>query len=132
MTSVSATQAAAGANTQPTSSATQNMVDYDMFLQLLVTQMKNQDPTSPADSMDYVAQLANFSNVEQGVQINAKLDQILAMSSLSEAGSLIGRTITGGDGISGVVAQVRLETSGPVAILEGGEEVAMSTGTVIS
>ncbi|MCP1200940.1 flagellar hook assembly protein FlgD [Notoacmeibacter sp. MSK16QG-6] len=131
MVAVSATQSAT-ATSSTASAAAQNTVDYDMFLQLLVTQMKNQDPTNPADSMDYVAQLANFSNVEQGVQINAKLDQILAMSSLSEAGSLIGRTITDSQGVSGVVSQVRIESSGPVAILENGTEVAMSNGTVIS
>lgn len=131
MTTVDTTQAAAATSPTP-SASTKNLVDYDMFLQLLVTQMKNQDPTSPADSMDYVAQLANFSNVEQGVQMNAKLEQLMSMSSLSQAGSLIGRTLTGGEGESGVVSQVRLESSGPVAILEDGREVQVTAGMVIS
>ena len=129
MTTVTATSS----STAPAATAaTQNLVDYDMFLQLLVTQMKNQDPTSPADSMDYVAQLANFSNVEQGVQLNAKLEQLVSMSSMSQAGSLIGRTITDSEGVSGIVSQVRIDSAGPVAILENGQEVTVSTGTVIS
>lgn len=131
MDPVSATQGSTTSSPTKTAAA-QNTVDYDMFLQLLVTQMKNQDPTSPADSMDYVAQLANFSNVEQGVQINAKLDQMLAMASLSEAGSLIGRTITNSEGQGGTVSQVRIDASGPVAILADGKEIAVTTGTVIS
>ncbi|OXT02446.1 flagellar basal body rod modification protein [Notoacmeibacter marinus] len=131
MDPVSATQGSTTSAPKKTAAA-QNTVDYDMFLKLLVTQMKNQDPTNPADSMDYVAQLANFSNVEQGVQMNAKLDQMLAMSSLSEAGSLIGRTITNSEGVGGTVSQVRIDASGPVAILADGKEIAVSTGTVIS
>ena len=60
--------------------------------------MKNQDPTSPMDSTQYVAQLAAFSQVEQSVQINSKLDQMLQSSALAQADSLIGRTITSADG----------------------------------
>ena len=40
-------------------------VDYQSFLKLLVAQMKNQDPTNPMDSTQYVAQLAAFSQFEQ-------------------------------------------------------------------
>ncbi len=132
MTTVSPTQTTNAGAAPAASASGKNLVDYDMFLQLLVTQMKNQDPTSPADSMDYVAQLANFSNVEQGVQLNAKLDQLLSTASLSQAGSLIGRTVTDGDGVGGVVSEVRISSSGPVAILADGREIAVGTGTVIS
>ena len=64
--------------TSTTGSATQTQqlsktqVDYQSFLKLLVAQMKNQDPTDPMDSTQYVAQLAAFSQVEQAVSDRVK------------------------------------------------------------
>ena len=126
------TQYNTAANT-PASQPQAATVDYRAFLKLLVAQMKNQDPTSPMESTDYVAQLATFSQVEQSVQINNRLDQILQASVLSQAGSIIGRTVTTADGeISGTVAEVRMFSDGIIAVLEGGEEVPILPGVRIS
>src|SRR5579864_3269908 len=46
------------------------------FLQLLVTQLKNQDPTNPVDGTQFVTQLAQFSELEQMINANTKLQQI--------------------------------------------------------
>jgi len=128
---VSATQATS--TSAPTATQSQTQVDYNSFLKLLVAQMKNQDPTNPMDSTQYVAQLASFSNVEQSVQINAKLDQLLQSSSLAQADALIGRTVTSADdSLSGKVASVRLVTNGIVAVLESGKELTMGPGVKIS
>ncbi len=105
---------------------------HNSFLTLLVAQLKNQDPTNPMDSTQYVAQLASFSQVEQSVQINSKLDQLLQASTLSQAGSLIGRTVTSADGtLSGTVAEVRVLSDGIIAVTESGKEIAMGPGVVI-
>jgi len=110
-----------------------NTVDYQSFLKLLVAQMKHQDPTAPMESTDFVAQLATFSQVEQSVQVNAKLDQLLQSSQLSQASSIIGRTVTSADGtISGKVAEVRLFSDGIIAVLDDKREVPMLPGVRIS
>ena len=89
------------------STASAASVDYDAFLQLLVAEMQNQDPTKPMESTEYVAQLASFSNVEQAIQTNEKLDSLLNSSFIASAGSLIGRTITSADGsTTGEIVQV--------------------------
>jgi flagellar basal-body rod modification protein FlgD len=107
-------------------------VDYDSFLKLLIAQMKNQDPTQPMDSTQYVAQLATFSQVEQTVQSNAKLEQILQSSALSQADSIIGRAITSADGnTSGTVAEVRLASNGLIAVLANGAEVMVGPGVTV-
>jgi flagellar basal-body rod modification protein FlgD len=99
----------------------------------VVAQMKNQDPTNPMDSTQYMAQLASFSQVEQSVQMNQKLDQMLQSSTLAQADAIIGRTITSSDGeTSGKVSEVRLFANGIVAVLEGGAEVAVEPGVRIS
>jgi flagellar basal-body rod modification protein FlgD len=121
----------AGASQAPAKSKT--TVDYNSFLKLLIAQMKNQDPTQPMDSTQYVSQLATFSQVEQTVQTNNKLNQIMQSSALSQADSLIGRSITSADGnTTGTVKEVRLASSGLVAILENGAEVAVGPGVSIT
>ncbi len=105
---------------------------YDEFLQLLLAQMKNQDPLNPTDSTEYVSQLASFSSVEQAVKQNAKLDQLLVMNSINQASSVIGRIVTSADGtISGEVRSIRIDSSETVAILKNGKEVSLGTGVSV-
>ncbi|UVK40767.1 flagellar hook assembly protein FlgD [Mesorhizobium sp. AR10] len=120
-----------GAN-QASQSTSKTAVDYQSFLKLLIAEMKNQDPTKPMDSTQYVAQLATFSQVEQSVQTNTKLDQIMQSSALSQADALIGRSITSADGkTTGTVASVRLASSGLIAVLQNGTEVAVGPGVSV-
>jgi flagellar basal-body rod modification protein FlgD len=116
-----------------TTSGTTNTLDYNNFLQLLVAQLKNQDPTNPSDPTAFVSQLAAFSSVEQQVNTNSKLDALLTQTELSQGASIIGRTITSSDGsISGSVAQVQITSSGATAILTDGQTLSLGTGVVIS
>ncbi|MBZ9762250.1 flagellar hook assembly protein FlgD [Mesorhizobium sp. CA8] len=120
-----------GAN-QATQKTSKTAVDYQSFLKLLIAEMKNQDPTKPMDSTQYVAQLATFSQVEQSVQTNTKLDQIMQSSALSQADALIGRSITSADGkTTGTVASVTLSSSGLIAVLQDGTQVPVGAGVSI-
>ncbi|TPK58821.1 flagellar hook assembly protein FlgD [Mesorhizobium sp. B2-4-19] len=120
-----------GANST-TKSTSKTAVDYQSFLKLLIAEMKNQDPTKPMDSTQYVAQLATFSQVEQSVQSNTKLDQIMQSSALSQADAIIGRSITSADGkTSGTVASVTLASSGLIAVLQDGTKVPVGPGVSI-
>ena len=108
-------------------------VDYDAFLQLLGAEMQNQDPTKPMESTEYVAQLASFSNVEQQIQTNEKLDNLLNSSFIASAGSLIGRTITSADGAtSGEIVQVKVVNGAGTAVLQSGEEIAVDGKVTLS
>lgn len=55
---------------------TQNPFGQDAFMHLLLTQMQNQDPTAPQADTEFLAQLAQFSSLEQLQQMNQKLDAI--------------------------------------------------------
>ena len=108
-------------------------VDYNGFLQLLIAQLKNQDPTQPSDSTQFVSQLASFSAVEQQVQTNAKLDSILTSGKLGQADGVIGRTLTSADGsVSGRVVSVTLGNGGLSATLEDGRMLALGDGVTVS
>jgi flagellar basal-body rod modification protein FlgD len=62
--------------------------DYDTFLLMLTTQMKNQDPSEPMDSADFAVDLATFSAVEQQVTTNELLQEMMTALSSSGLGDL--------------------------------------------
>lgn len=108
-------------------------LDYDAFLKLLTAQMKFQDPTKPMDSTQFVAQLASFSNVEQGIKTNNKLDSLLVQQALNQVDGLIGKTVTSADGsITGKVKAVEIYSNGAVAVLENDKKVFMVAGVKIT
>ncbi|WP_424361537.1 flagellar hook assembly protein FlgD [Methylocystis parvus] len=107
--------------------------DFNAFLQVLVTQIKNQDPTKPLDPTQTVTQLATFSSVEQAVKTNALLGQLADSSTLSQASSLIGRIASSADGsLSGVVTSVTMVDGGVVANLKDGRSLLLGPGVSIS
>lgn len=120
--------------TASASAASSTSVDYNSFLKLLVQELKNQDPTSPSDPTQYLSQIATFSNVEQGVNMNNKLSTLLTTSSLTQAESTIGRKVMSADGqTSGVVTAVALDTDGSaVALLANGSTLTLDGTVVIS
>lgn len=134
MTSVPATgntNPPAGSSGSDTVGATPTL-DYDAFLQLLLAQMQNQDPLNPTDSTEFVSQLATFSNVEQGMNTNTKLDQLLTVSNLTQASTMVGHTLTSADGsISGIIASVRVDSTGATAVLTDGKEVVIDQGVTV-
>ncbi len=91
------------------------------------------DPTEPVDSTQYMAQLASFSQVEQSVIMNKKLDSLLVASALQQIDGIIGRTLTTADeSISGTVKAVWIYDEGAVAELEDGTRVLLGPGVKIS
>jgi len=71
--------------------ASQSALGRDDFLQLLVTQLQNQDPTSPQNSSEFAAQLAQFSSVEQLTHISASMQgQAQQLAALAQAVGLVG------------------------------------------
>lgn len=123
------TSASAQSATSTTSAAS---LDANAFLRLLIAEVRNQDPANPIDSSQYVAQLATFSSVEQATQTNAKLDTLLTSLSLSQADSIIGRTITSADGtVSGVASELRIVSGGAVAVLENGSQIELGAGVTV-
>ena len=117
----------------PTTAAGRATVDYDAFLNLLVAQLKNQDPTEPTDPGQLMAQLASFSSVEQQIQTNSKLDSLVQSNILGQASSLIGKTATSFDGANtGVITSITLLDGEVTALLSDGSNIAINNGVVIS
>lgn len=109
-------------------------VNYTEFLQLLVQELKNQDPSNPSDPTQFVSQIATFSNVEQAVQSNATLTSLLTTTALSQAENAIGKTVTSADGqTTGVVQSVALSSGGvATATLTSGATLTLDSTVTIS
>src|SRR3954465_8559437 len=97
----------------------------DMFLKLLVAQMKYQDPSNPASSSELMAQNATFTQVEKLEEIATQNASLLALQRSSRAGALVGRTVSYTDETgatrTGAVTSVRLgsETTEASAMVAG-------------
>jgi flagellar basal-body rod modification protein FlgD len=131
--STAANAAASSTSSANSAAGVNNTLNYNEFLNLLVAQLKNQDPTNPADPTTFVSQLASFSAVEQQVNANSKLDSLLTASAITQAGALIGKTLTSADGtVSGQVASVQITSDGPQAKLSNGQTISLASGITIS
>lgn len=64
--------------------------DMDHFMNLLVTQLKNQDPLEPMDPNEFTGQLVQFASVEQQIQGNKNLEDLLELQKDSQVGTLVG------------------------------------------
>src|SRR4051812_37254371 len=91
--------------------------DKDTFLKLLVAQLKYQDPSKPADSTQFLAQTAQFTQVEKLDQLVHDQSTMLANQQMLSASNLVGKTITYSDAngadVTGVVAKATFGGSAP-------------------
>jgi flagellar basal-body rod modification protein FlgD len=112
--------------------AAKQSLDYDSFLKLLLQQLKSQDPTNPVDQKETLAQLATFSNVEQSIKFNQKLDQLLQQQRLGDSVSLIGKSVESlVGGSTGVVRSVEVSGGNVKLLLENGSSIDMAEGVKI-
>ena len=82
------------------------------FLQLLVTQLQNQDPLSPVEQDEMLAQLAQFSTLEQLETLNSSFEEMLQLNQLTEGSQLLGQTVryqgpTDAEPLEGTVTAIR-------------------------
>jgi flagellar basal-body rod modification protein FlgD len=86
-----------------------NVLDKDDFLKLLITQLTNQDPTKPMEDKEFIAQMAQFSSLEQMVNMSSELAKVSQITTRGQAFSLLGKTVSiieGETTIQGVVEEV--------------------------
>lgn len=87
--------------------------DFSQFLTLLTTQLQNQDPLSPMDSTEFTNQLVQFSQVEQQINANQKLDSMLQLQLASISSVALGYV---GMDVSYVSAEMNYDGETPVTI----------------
>jgi len=84
-------------------------LDKDDFLKILLTQLSHQDPTAPMEDKEFVAQMAQFSTLEQMTNLSSEFSKLSNVISNNHALSLLGRVVEIQDGdsiVSGVVEEI--------------------------
>jgi flagellar basal-body rod modification protein FlgD len=90
----SSTTAAAAATSSTAGTGTSSQLDSDTFLKLLVAQLKYQDPTSPSDPTQFLAETAQFSVVQKLDALSILDQKVLNSSKAQTAAALIGQQVT--------------------------------------
>jgi flagellar basal-body rod modification protein FlgD len=97
-------------------------LNRDDFLKILITQLQHQDPTSPVEDKDFIAQMAQFSSLEQITNMSASFAKLSGLLASSEASQVLGKTVEVRDGdtlVRGVVDKV-VRGDNPLVGVNGG------------
>lgn len=113
----------AGVSSAAPTRAPKQTMDGDMFMQLLVTQLKNQDPSSPMDTNAMMAQTTQLSMMEKLTTMATVSDENFSLQMRTAAAALIGKsvTFTGADGTetTGIASSVSYSGSVPKVTVNG-------------
>ena len=92
------------------------------FLNLLVTQLQNQDPLEPVKQEQFISQLTEISTLESVEKLNVRFDQMLEVQELSQGASLAGKNVRyleNGRTFSGTVEEVTFQQGKTGAVING-------------
>lgn len=109
----------------------------DQYMKLLVTQLSHQDPLDPMDNAQMTSQMVGLAQLEQSEKLNSNFSSMLRSQQVSNAGYLIGRTVTGmptgddAEAITGVVTEARL-VDGKVQAVVKGQTIPLENITAVS
>lgn len=112
----------------------------DEFMKLLMAEMKNQDPLSPKSNSESIAQMAQFSALEQSSNLNSSFNSLaknITMNNLASSAHVIGKYATvqnGSEEVSGKVVSTAIKDGEVVVKLKlgSGEEVSAKLGSIIA
>lgn len=104
------------------SAAVNKALGKDDFLKLLVTELRNQNPLQPTDNKDFIAEMAQFSSLEQMKNVSSAIEELNVnltflthQSLLTQGAALIGKQVSGlgenGDIVQGIVDSVKMQNS---------------------
>jgi flagellar basal-body rod modification protein FlgD len=101
-------------------------LNQEDFIKLFLTQLNFQDPMEPVDNREFLAQIAQFSSLEQARQTSEKIDDMVTLNSTSQSVSLIGKYVEVSTDLNvsvGTVSAVSFTSNGPsltVTLTSGG------------
>lgn len=92
-----------------------NAISQEEFIQLFLAQLNNQDPLEPVDNSQFLAQMAEFTGLEQTRQLNENMTNLLTMNTSDQSLTLLGKTVqvlNGGISFDGIVSEVNFSPTG--------------------
>jgi flagellar basal-body rod modification protein FlgD len=133
VTSSTSSTALLGSSTASTSSSSNSTLNESQFLQLLTVQLENQDPLQPMDDTAFLAQMAQFTSLQETNTMNQQVERLTAAS-------YIGSTVTVNPGntapVTGQVTAVDTSGADPELVINGAEypiaELQMVSGAQVA
>ena len=93
------------------------------FLKLITVQLSSQDPMKPMEDTAFIAQMAQFSSLEQSTQLAREFAALRSLNELNTAGAMLGRQVTvtteGGEPVTGVVQAIDRSGASPQLLIDG-------------
>ena len=106
-----------------------SQIGQDQFMQLLVTQLRNQDPMEPVKQQDFLGQLAQFSSLAGIEKLNTNFAESLKFQQLSQGGALVGSRVeyanAQGESKTGMIDSARV-LNGELRFQIGDDTVGLS------
>jgi flagellar basal-body rod modification protein FlgD len=123
-------------SSKPTPTTGKQSLDEDAFLKLLVAQLKYQDPSNPTDSAQFMAQTAQFTQVQTLQKIADEQQQVLSVQLMQSASAMVGRTVTytkdDGTSATGVVGSATFGGTGGPTLRVDAVDVPLSAVTKVT
>jgi len=116
-----AVQALGGINTAQTPDLTQTVVNQQDFLKILLTQLTFQDPLKPVDNEQFIAQLAQFTNLEQTRELTDGVNTLLSIQATAQSIGLLGKTVdvaTASGAVTGTVTTIQFVSGQPAVTVK--------------
>lgn len=118
------------ASTNSTSAASNLKLNTGDFLNMMITQLQNQDPMNPTNSDQLMSQMSAIGQMESASNLDTTLSGLGTQTQIGSASSLLGKKVQGIDSnsssVSGVVTAVQVASTGVSLQLDGGDTVSLS------
>jgi len=111
----------------------QKELGKDDFLKLLLTQLSHQDPTNPVQDKDFIAQMAQFSSLEQMKNISSGIQRMESKQSYSVVGKMVsGPDLVSGEDVTGIAGAILFDNEGKTYVRVNGKMIDVAKLNLIS
>jgi flagellar basal-body rod modification protein FlgD len=124
----------------PSGTQSKTNANFDLkpmdFINMMVTQLQQQDPTKPADNSQLLAQMSQIGQLQASNTLTDSLKSMVLQNQIGSAGNMIGKSVQGLDdqnnNVGGVVNSVKVEGSDVFLELDNGNRLALARVTAIA
>ena len=118
------------------SAGSKSALKTEDFINMMVTQLQNQDPTDPVKNQDLLAQMSQIGQLQSTTDLQTSLKNLVLQNSLGAAGNLIGKMVDGldeqGEKLNGLVTSVQVVVGNVQLELDNGKQLALDRVTGIT
>lgn len=133
--SITGTSTSDNSNATTVKNPKSNLTSAD-FVNLLVTQLQNQDPTQPMTNAEMLQQVTQIGTLQSQETLSTSLDTMTLQNQISSASSMIGKSVTGtdadGNAITGTVASIKVVDKNVTLHLTSGSDLSLSNVTGVA